>query len=65
MNPELLLPIIASLAWLVLCGASLASFELGWSKLAKMALAWIVILGGLFLITEWFMTTQGTAAGLL
>lgn len=65
MNPDLLVPVMSSLAWLVLCGASLASFKLGWSKLAKMALAWIAIFGGLFLITEWFMMAQGAAARLV
>lgn len=65
MNPDLLLPIISSLAWLILCGVSLASFQLGWSKMVKMALAWIAIFAGLFLITQWFMMARGTASGLL
>ncbi len=65
MNPDLVLPIITSLAWLVLCGFSLASFQLGWSKMVKMALAWIAIFAGLFLIAEWFMMAQGTASALV
>ncbi len=65
MNPDLVLPIITSLAWLVLCGVSLASFQLGWSKLVKMTLAWIAIFAGLFLVTEWFMLARGTASALI
>ena len=65
MNPDLVLPIITSLAWLVLCGVSLASFQLGWSKMVKMALAWIAIFAGLFLIAEWFMVAQDTTSALL
>lgn len=65
MNPDLALPIITSLAWLVLCGVSLASFQLGWSKMAKMALAWIAIFAGLYLISEWFMIARGTASALI
>lgn len=65
MNPDLVLPIITSLAWLVLCGVSLASFQLGWSRLVKMTLAWIAIFAGLFLVVEWFMMAQGTASALI
>ncbi len=38
MNPDLVLPIITSLEWLVLCGVLLASFQLGRNKLVRMAL---------------------------
>jgi hypothetical protein len=31
----------------------------------KMALVWVVIFGGLFVIVEWFMFAQGTASALL
>ena len=65
MNPDLVLPIITSLAWLVLCGVSLASFQLGWNKLVKIALGWIAIFAGLFLIVEWFMLARGTASALI
>jgi hypothetical protein len=64
-NPDLLLPIIASLAWLILAGISLRSYQLGVGQMAKMALAWIVIFGGLFLVVEWFMIAQGTASALM
>jgi hypothetical protein len=65
MNADMLLPIITSVAWLILAGFGMASFRLGWGQMAKMALAWIVIFLGLFLIVEWFMVVQGTTSGLL
>jgi len=65
MNPDLVLPLVASAAWLVLAGSALASFRLGWGQMAKMALAWVAIFLGLFLIVEWFMLAQDTASGLL
>lgn len=65
MNPDLLLPLIATAAWLVLAGSALASFRLGWGQLLRMALVWIAIFGGLFLIVEWFIFAQGTTSALL
>ena len=61
----MMLPLIASLGWLILCFASLSSYRLGWSKLAKMALAWSVIFGGLFLLLEWFMVAQMAASAIV
>lgn len=65
MNSELLLPIVTTLGWLILCVAALASYQLKWSQLVKMALGWMAIFLGLFLIVEWFLVAQGTASGLL
>lgn len=65
MSPELVLPIVSSIGWLILVGAALASYRLKWSQMLKMALVWIVIFGGLFLLVEWFMMAQGTASSLL
>lgn len=65
MNPDLILPIVTSLGWLVLCCVSLASRRLAWSQMIKMALAWVVIFGGLYLIVEWFMVIRGTASAAL
>ena len=62
MNPELLLPLVSSIGWLILVGAALASYRLKWSQMVKMALVWIVIFGGLFLLVEWFLMAQGTAS---
>jgi hypothetical protein len=64
-NPDLMLPIISSMAWLILAGAALASYRLKLSQMIKMALVWIVIFGGLFVLVEWFMLAQGTASALL
>lgn len=65
MNPDLLLPIVASLAWLILAGVGLASFQLKWSQMLKMALLWIVIFGAVFLAVEWFMIAQDTTSALI
>jgi hypothetical protein len=65
MNPDLLLPVITTLAWLALVGTSLASFRLKWSQLVKMALLWVAIFGGVFLMVEWFLLARDTAGGLL
>jgi hypothetical protein len=64
MSPELVVPIIASVAWLVLCGAALASYQLKWSQMAKMALVWLAIFVGLYMLVEWFLTAQRTASAL-
>lgn len=65
MSPDMMLPIISSIAWLILVGAALASYRLKWSQMIKMALVWIVIFGGLYVLVEWFMVAQGTASALL
>ena len=64
MNADLLLPVITSLAWLIVAGSALASFRLGWSRIAKMALVWAAIFLGLFLIIEWFMTAHSASSPL-
>lgn len=65
MNPDLLLPIITSLGWLILAGVGLRSRQLGLGQMVKMALVWILIFGGLFLVVEWFMVARGTASSLM
>jgi hypothetical protein len=64
-SPEFVIPIISSIAWLVLCGAALASFRLKWSQLVKMGLVWLAIFVGLYVLVEWFLTVQGTASALI
>jgi hypothetical protein len=64
-SPELVIPIISSIAWLVLSGAALASFRLKWSQLVKMGLVWLAIFVGLCVLVEWFLTVQGTASALI
>ncbi|MDZ4276388.1 MAG: hypothetical protein U0995_10140 [Erythrobacter sp.] len=65
MNPELMLPIIASIGWLILVGAGLASYRLKWSQMVKMALVWIAIFLGLYLLAEWFMIARNTTSALI
>lgn len=62
MNPDLLLPIITSVAWLILACVGLASYRLKWSQMIKMALVWVVIFLGIYLIAEWFMFARNTAS---
>ena len=54
MNEASILSVILMLGWLVLVGSALASFRLGWSKILKLALVWLAIFVGLFLIAEMF-----------
>ncbi len=61
----MLLPVITSVAWLVLACVGLASHRLKWGQVVKMALAWIVIFLGLFLLVQWFIVAQDTASGLI
>lgn len=65
MNPDLLLPIVASTAWLILACVGLASHRLKFGQMVKMAIVWIVIFGGLFLLFEWFMIARGTTSALM
>jgi hypothetical protein len=60
-NQDLVLPLISSLGWLILCGAALASYQLKWNQMIKMALVWVAIFLGLFLIVEWFMFVRSSA----
>lgn len=65
MSMDLLLPLILSVGWLFLVGSALASFRLGWGKMARMALTWLAIFGGLYLLVAWFQAAQGTTAAAL
>ena len=56
MSVDAVMPIILALGWLVVAGAALASYRLRWSQAVKMALLWIAIFGGLYLVAEWFFT---------
>lgn len=44
--------VVALLGWLFLAGSALASFQLGWSKTVKMALLWLAIFVGLFVVVR-------------
>lgn len=65
MNADLLVPLITSLAWLVVAASALASFRLGLSQIVKMALVWIVIFLGLYLVVEWLMVARSSASSLM
>ncbi len=52
MNEHSVVQIIALLGWLILCGGALASYKLDWSKSLKLALTWIAIFVGLFVIFD-------------
>jgi hypothetical protein len=61
MSAELLILIISSIGWLVLCGAALASYRLQRGQMLKLALVWLAIFVGLYVLAEWLMVVQGTA----
>lgn len=65
MNSDLLLPLVASVGWLILAMSALASHRLGWGQLIKMALVWVVIFAGIFMIMEWFLYVRGSASSLM
>ncbi|ASJ91345.1 hypothetical protein [Porphyrobacter sp. CACIAM 03H1] len=65
MSPDLLLPVITSIGWLILVGSALASHRLGWGPMVKMTLVWVAIFAGIFLVVEWFMIARDTASGLI
>jgi hypothetical protein len=50
MNQYEIVAIISLLGWLVLAGSALASYRLGWGQMARMALTWLAIFVGLFLL---------------
>ncbi|MEP0391471.1 MAG: hypothetical protein ABJ205_01255 [Erythrobacter sp.] len=52
MNEGMIISIVAMLGWLILAGSALASFKLGWNKMAQLALVWLAIFAGLFVIAE-------------
>lgn len=65
MNPDYLLPVMSSAAWLMLACVGLASYRLGWRKIVTMGLAWILIFGGVYVLVEWFLVARGTASALM
>ncbi|WP_073975334.1 hypothetical protein [Erythrobacter donghaensis] len=65
MNASLTVAVVSSLVWLLLMGSAFASYRLGWGKTIKLALTWVAIFAGLYLVVEWFMIAQGTASSLM
>lgn len=54
-----LIVLVALLGTLVLVGSALASYRLGWSKIARLVLIWLAIFGSVFLVVLAF---QGVLA---
>ncbi|MEE4154042.1 MAG: hypothetical protein V2I27_07765 [Erythrobacter sp.] len=52
MNDTAWVSIIALLGWLVLAASAFASYRLSWGKAAQLALLWLAIFGGLFLLVQ-------------
>lgn len=52
MNEMAVVSIIAMLGWLFLVSMSFASFQLSWGKTAQLALTWLAVFGGLFLVAS-------------
>jgi len=54
MSEGALISIVAMVGWLILAGSALASYRLSWGKTVKIALTWLAIFVGLFLVLRFF-----------
>ena len=52
MNEGQLVSLVALVGWLILVAGALASYRLDWSKALKMALTWVAIFVGAFLLFD-------------
>lgn len=52
MNEGSIISIVALLGWLILAGSAIASFRLGWGKIVQLALVWLAIFAGLFVVAD-------------
>ena len=52
MNEGAIISIVALLGWLILAGSAMASYRLGWSKMLQLALVWLAIFAGLFVVAD-------------
>ena len=52
MSEGSIISIVALLGWLILAGSAIASFRLGWAKIAQLALVWLAIFAGLFVAAD-------------
>lgn len=55
MSDMAMISIVSLIGWLVLAGASLASYKLSWGKMVQMGLLWVLIFSGGFVIASFFM----------
>ena len=53
MDSFAIVSIVAMLGWLFLAGSAFASYRLSWGKTAQLALTWLAIFVGLFVIARW------------
>jgi hypothetical protein len=54
MNQFEIIGIVSVLGWLFIAGSALASYRLGWGRMAKMALTWLAIFVGMTLLVGFF-----------
>ena len=52
MNDSAIISIVAMIGWLILAGSAMASFRLGWNKMAQLALVWLAIFAGLYVVAD-------------
>jgi hypothetical protein len=57
--------VVASIGCLVLVLAELNSHRLGWWKSLRLALVWLAIIAGLYLLVEWFLMARNTTSALI
>lgn len=50
MSDMAIISIISLVGWLIIAGGALASYQLGWSKLVQLALVWVAIFAGGYLL---------------
>ena len=62
---DLMILILAGVGWLFLCGVGIASYRLQWRQTVRMALVWLVIFLGLYVLVEWFQIALNTTSALL
>ncbi|MCK0128356.1 hypothetical protein [Erythrobacter sp. F6033] len=55
MSEITMISLVSLIGWLVIAGSAVASFKLGWGKLVQMALVWLAIFGGAFVIVGLFI----------
>jgi hypothetical protein len=57
--------VVASIGCSVLVLAELNSHRLGWWKNIRLALVWLAIITGLYLLVEWFLMARNTTSALI
>ncbi|WP_185960291.1 hypothetical protein [Erythrobacter insulae] len=55
MTDMAIISLVSLIGWLLIAGSAFASYRLGWNKALRMALIWIAIFGGAFLLVGLLM----------